>query len=199
MKITRTALFALITSMASVLTACQTLPKSPNATTTQASDGKPIQDKVEFSITGKIGLTTNTPSGKQAGSAFYTWGQEEERFAIDLTGALGMGATQIRYDGQLATLVNDKGEIQANSPEELLLKATGWHAPISHLPHWIIGRIAQGDTDSQTDEQGRLTHSTNDGWTANFEYPKNSTRPSRLIINHAEGHRVVMTIVYPNS
>lgn len=184
----------LIASALFTLTACQSLPKTlPSVSAEQTHD-----DTLKFSITGKIGITTNTPNGKQAGSAFYTWGQEEERFAIDLTGALGMGATQIRYNGQLATLTNDQGEIQAGSPEELLLKATGWHAPISHLPYWIVGKNAHGDTDSQTDDQGRLMQSTNDGWTSNFEYTKEDVRPSRLIIHHADGHRVVMTIVYPN-
>ncbi|STZ64349.1 outer membrane lipoprotein LolB [Moraxella lacunata] len=191
MKFIRPLILTLIATGS--LTACQTLPKTAPVISEQVHD-----DVLRFAITGKIGITTNTANGKQAGSAFYNWGQEDERFAIDLTGAFGMGATQIRYDGQQATLTNDKGEIQADSPEELLQKATGWHAPISHLPHWIVGKTAQGDTDSQQDEQGRLTQSTNDDWTASFEYPKNSPRPSRLIINHTDGHRVVMTIVYPN-
>ncbi|OBX84799.1 lipoprotein insertase outer membrane protein LolB [Moraxella nonliquefaciens] len=191
MKFTRPLILALVATGS--LTACQTLPKTAPVINEQTYD-----DVLRFAITGKIGITTNTANGKQAGSAFYNWGQEDERFAIDLTGAFGMGATQIRYDGQQATLTNDKGEIQADSPEALLQKATGWHAPISHLPHWIVGKTAQGDTDSQQDEQGRLTQSTNDDWTASFEYPKNSPRPSRLVIHHTDGHHVVMTIVYPN-
>lgn len=191
MKFIRPFIFALIATGS--LSACQTLTKSTPVISEQAYDGS-----LHFNITGKIGISTNATNGKQAGSAFYHWGQQEERFAIDLTGAFGMGATQIRYDGQQATLTNDQGKLQADSPEALLQKATGWHAPISHLPYWIVGKTAQNDTDSQQDEQGRLIKSTNDNWMVNFEYIKNSPRPSRLVIHHTDGHRVVMTIVYPN-
>lgn len=179
--------FALMTGL---LNACQSLPKSPSSLITQN-----IDEKISFAITGKIGITTQNTNGKQAGSAFYGWTQENERFAIDLTGVLGIGATQIRYDGRTATLISDKGEITADSPEELLFKATGWHAPISQLPHWVMGKSATGDTNTSTNE-GKLLQSTNGDWTATFEYPKNSSLPSRLIINHTDGHRVVMTIAH---
>ena len=191
MKFTHPLILALVATGS--LTACQTLPKTAPVINEQTYD-----DVLRFAITGKIGITTNTANGKQAGSAFYNWGQEDERFAIDLTGAFGMGATQIRYDGQQATLTNDKGEIQADSPEALLQKATGWHAPISHLPHWIVGKTAQGDTDSQQDEQGRLTQSTNDDQKPPTPHPTNRQPPRRPAINHTHGHRVVTPIVYPN-
>lgn len=178
----------------STLTACQSLPTATPNTNTIAHTIN--DDIIKFTITGKIGITTNTAAGRQAGSAFYTWSQEDMRFAIDLTGALGMGATQIRYNGQTATLTNDKGEIEADNPEALLLKATGWHAPISQLPYWISGKPTEDDTDSQYDTHGRLSQSTHDEWVATFEYTKNDPRPSRLIINHHDGHRVVMTATH---
>lgn len=179
--------FALMFAMG--LTACQSLPKPMPTPDTS--------DVIKFEITGKIGVTTQTPNGKQAGSAFYTWGQEDNRFAIDLTGALGIGATAITFNGQVATLTSEKtGVVTADTPEELLLKATGWQAPISQLPYWIIGRVAPDDVDSVVTD-GKLMQSTNDDWQAVFEYGKNN-RPNRLIMTHVDGHRVVMTIAYPN-
>lgn len=150
---------------------------------------------IHFAITGKIGVTTVKDGKREAGSAFYAWGQEGKRFAIDLTGVLGMGATKISYDGQTATLISDQGELYADSPEALLTRATGWQAPISQLPYWIAGRVAPDDTDSTTDSTGRLIKSHNQGWTANFEYKGNV--PNHLTINHRDGHRVVMTIIHP--
>lgn len=47
-------------------------------------------------------------TGTQGGSAFYAWGQQNDRFAIELIGALGIGKTNIEYDGQTATLVSEK-------------------------------------------------------------------------------------------
>lgn len=148
-----------------------------------------------FAITGKIGVTYAGADGKrQAGSAFYAWGQENERFAVDLTGALGIGATTITYNGKQAILVSEKtGEIRADNPESLLYQATGWYAPISQLPFWVMGQSAPNDDDRQTDEQGRLINAKNHDWQASFDYEK-SLLPSRLRIVHTDGHRVVLSI-----
>ncbi|UXZ04203.1 lipoprotein insertase outer membrane protein LolB [Moraxella nasicaprae] len=178
-------------ALTGVLTACQSVPNTPIAQTT-ALPNAPIK----FTTTGKIGITAKTADGTQGGSAFYAWAQEGERFSIDLTGALGIGATQIRYNGTTATLESERtGLIEADSPEELLLSATGWYAPISQLPYWIVGRNAPSDDSKTLDTNGRLTTASNTGWTANFEYDKHQ-RPSRLRITHQDGHRVVMTITH---
>lgn len=184
----------LITLIAcATLTACQSLPK-PQSTVTP----DPTQDQnapLNFSVTGKIGVTTVTDGTTQAGSAFYAWSQENERFAIDLTGALGIGATSIRYNGTTATLNSEKtGQLTADNPEDLLKQATGWQAPVSHLPYWIVGRHATGDINSEYDSQNRLIHTKNGDWAAHFEYSTHAT-PSRLRITHSDGHRVVMTIL----
>lgn len=176
------------------LAACQSLATTPSTITSQPASNQTANDQIAFAISGKIGITSIKDGQTQAGSAFYAWGQQGDRFAIDLTGALGLGATSIRYDGQTATLISDKtGELTAATPEELLYRATGWQAPISYLPYWIIGQTAPNDTDSlyATD---KLIATTNDDWTAHFDY-ENSNTPTRLRIQHADGHRVVMTII----
>lgn len=175
-----------------LLSACQSTQITPaNIATMQVQTTTPII----FNITGKIGITTTTADGRTGGSAFYAWGQDQERFAIDLTGVLGLGRTQIRYDGQNATLINDQGVLTATNPNDLLLKATGWHAPIDKLPSWVMGRTADGDTDSLFNDQ-RLIQSKNSNWTATFDYSNQDVRPSRIVMTHADGHRVVMTITH---
>lgn len=173
-----------------MLGACQTL-SGTSVGTTKMVNGTP-----KFDITGKIGVTTKTAEGVQAGSAFYTWGQVDGRFSIELTGALGMGATNITFDGKTAKLMSDHtGEISADSPETLLLKATGWQAPISQLPFWVLGQTAPDDTDMAYEGE-RLSKSTNGEWQAQFEYAKKATEPNRLTIHHLDGHKVVMTITH---
>lgn len=173
------------------LTGCQTLPTSTPTPTTLPD--APIQ----FDISGKIGITSVSPDGTQSNTAFYAWAQDGERFAIDLTGALGIGATSISFDGKTASLSNQQvGDITANTPEELLLQATGWQAPISQLPYWIVGRAAPSDSTHSFDEQGNITTATNGDWAAQFEYKNN--KPSRLRITHTDGHRVIMTIIHGN-
>ena len=171
------------------LAGCQTLPKAQPAPT------QTINEPIKFSIGGKIGITSASAEGNQSGTAFYAWTQDAERFAIDLTGALGIGATSISFDGKTATLTSERtGEINASTPEELLLRATGWQAPISQLPYWIVGRAAPSDSNHSHDDAGRLLSATNGDWTASFEYKGNT--PNRLRITHTNGHRVVMTMTH---
>lgn len=176
---------ALIMASILALTACQTIPKPTTAPSVAHTE------KIAFNITGKIGITTQTADGKTGGSAFYGWTQEDKRFAINLTGVLGVGATQIRYDGVKATLATDKAQIEADNPNDLLFKATGWHAPIDKLPYWVMGKPAQGDTDSVFDND-KLAQSKNGDWLATFDYK--NTLPSRITMTHTDGHKAVITI-----
>ena len=196
--------FAGLVLAASVLgiTGCQTtqnLGTAPNATTEMVTGGASQYPTLlqSFNIRGKIGVTTpkTETSAAQTGSAFYVWAQEDERFAIDLTGALGIGHTVIEYDGNSAKLVSERtGEITAATPEELLLQATGWQAPISQLRYWISGRPAPSDTNSQLDSQGRIDRSQNGDWLAQFSYKNNDRLPSKITVTRGDGHKVIMTI-----
>lgn len=184
----------------SILTGCQTIHQKPTVTmpttavtntqTNPVSTALPATPQ-RFDINGKIGITTP----QQAGSAFYTWGQNGQAFSIDLAGALNAGQTQIRYNGQTATLTNDKGTLTADSPEALLFKATKWQAPISQLPYWIMGQPAPSDTNNQSDSQNRLTKASNGDWTAEFGYANTQDKlPNRITARHPDGYKVVMTI-----
>lgn len=195
---------AKLTSVAALTTAlllvsgCQSLPSSSVTGTTSST--LPVQKLNNFNITGKIGVTMPaSESGTQGGSAFYAWGQQNERFAIELIGALGIGKTNIEYDGQTATLVSEKtGTLTADNPETLLQKATGWQAPISQMPYWIAGRAAPSDSAPQTDTQNRLTLATNGEWTASFTYKGNDILPNKISAMQPSGHKVVMTITHLN-
>lgn len=194
---------ALLTAMATAIaitSGCQSL-KTGNA----AAQPTPIQgqntaqpQKLEsFNITGKIGVTmpANDNTGTQGGSAFYAWGQENERFAIELIGALGIGKTNIEYNGQTATLVSEKtGALTADDPETLLKRATGWQAPISQMPYWISGRPAPSDSEPKLDAQNRLVSSVNGDWRASFTYSGADKLPNKISAIQAQGHKVVMTI-----
>ena len=195
------ALFSALTAALVITSGCQSL-KTANATnqpvgTVQGQ--KPEQPKKleNFNITGKIGVTTPSKdnSGNQGGSAFYAWGQQNDRFAIELIGALGIGKTNIEYNGQSATLVSEKtGTLTADDPETLLKKATGWQAPISQMPYWISGRPAPSDSAPQLDAQNRLISSVNGEWQANFTYKGNDKLPNKISAMQSQGNKVVMTI-----
>ncbi len=192
------ATFSAITAAILITSGCQSLQVT-SATNKPTSPIVQVQKLDNFNITGKIGVTTpansTTNAGAQGGSAFYAWGQQNDRFAIELIGALGIGKTNIEYNGQTATLVSEKtGTLTADDPETLLQKATGWQAPISQMPYWISGRSAPSDSAPQIDAQGRLISSVNGQWTASFDYKGTDKLPSKISAMQPEGNKVVMTI-----
>jgi outer membrane lipoprotein LolB len=196
----------------SILTACQSLrpprlPSIPATTipTQPQNSGIPAYQPIQFSITGKIGVRTL----KQSGSAFYAWSQDGERFAIDLTGALGIGQTHIEGIPDHVSLQSAKtGYIEASTPEELLQRATGWQAPISYLPHWINGEPVDPTSKATRDPQNRLVTLEEGGWDVTFYYDDqiSSQYPNRLIMNQIasqqpelshtplQNNRVILTI-----
>lgn len=179
-----------------VISGCQSLPKNQVVTTPTTIPTEKLSD---FNINGKIGVTMPADTGTQGGSAFYAWGQQNERFAIELIGALGIGKTNIEYDGQTATLVSEKtGTLTADDPETLLQQATGWQAPISQMPYWISGRAAPSDSAPQLDSQNRLISSANGDWSASFSYKGNDKLPNKITAVQPTGHKVVMTINHQN-
>lgn len=178
------------------ISGCQSLPKNQAVTTPTTIATEKLSD---FNINGKIGVTMPADTGTQGGSAFYAWGQQNERFAIELIGALGIGKTNIEYDGQTATLVSEKtGTLTADDPETLLQQATGWQAPISQMPYWISGRATPSDSAPQLDAQNRLISSANGDWSASFNYKGNDKLPNKITAIQPAGHKVVMTINHQN-
>lgn len=180
---------AAILPLFAVLTACQTLhpPTLPTLPTTElptslSTTTTDTAHPIHFSITGKIGVRT----AKQTGSAFYAWSQDGERFAIDLTGALGIGQTHIEGIPEHVTLQSAKtGLIEATTPEELLQRATAWQAPISYLPFWIDGQSVNLDSTATRDTQNRLQTLNEGGWDVTFNYDDQAQvkYPNRLVIN----------------
>lgn len=198
------ATFAILSAALLTAAGCQSLPKNQVLNTPATTIPAPKLNN--FNINGKIGVTMPTEpangatnTGTQGGSAFYAWGQQDERFAIELIGALGIGKTNIEYDGQTATLVSEKtGTLSADDPETLLQQATGWQAPISQMPYWISGRSAPSDSAPQLDTQNRLISSVNGDWSAAFSYKGNDTLPNKITAIQLAGHKVVMTINHQN-
>lgn len=148
-----------------------------------------------FALTGKIGVITP----QQSGSAFFAWSQSGDRFAIELSGAMGLGQTRIEGVPHRYTLTSSKtGLLSADSPEALLEQATGWVAPISQLRYWIQGQPVSVDSPRELDAQGRLLSTQAQDWQARFDYAAaSSALPSRLILTRTvpEGlQKVVVSI-----
>lgn len=169
---------------------CQTLKTAPEI----ANQPNPEQqvNQQNFKITGKIGVRTP----QQNGSAFYGWNQQGDHYAIDLTGAMGIGQTSIRGTNGHVTLTSSKtGVIEAETPEELLFKATHWEAPITHLISWINAKPAQPNAAITLDDQNRIQTIIEGGWQATLSYATTEKLPNKLVlIDDAQQNRVTLTI-----
>lgn len=171
--------FLVIWLTSTFLAGCQTL-KAPVVNNPHAA-----KNAVHFRIAGKIGVRYfDQYDEKKYASAFYAWGQQGTHFAIDLTGVLGMGKTHIAGTQAQAKLTNQKTGTLTGSPEALLLQTTGWHAPISQLPYWILGKPTPLAMHNQFDVQNRLIKSVasteNAHWLVEISYKNTSEKPHKL-------------------
>ncbi|ENX17606.1 outer membrane lipoprotein LolB [Acinetobacter sp. CIP 64.2] len=175
-----------------LLTGCQHLSQ-PNKVPVSPQ----VQDENNFSLQGKIGVRTP----QQSGSAFFTWVQQQQQFDIELTGILGVGKTQIEGKPGQVTLNSAKtGLITAETPEELLEKATGWQAPIMHLAYWVQAKPATQNAQISKDENNRLKQLIEDGWTVDFSYNDAQNLPNKLLLKQAlaDGKENRITMVIQN-
>jgi outer membrane lipoprotein LolB len=90
------------------------------------------------------------------------------------------------------------GLISAESPEELLEKATGWVAPITHIVDWVQGYPATENAQVAHDSAQRITQIIEDGWTVDFSYNHQATLPNKLILKQqlesGQENRITMVI-----
>lgn len=159
-----------------ILSGCQSIGQPSNSKSNMVSANN------QFQLNGKIGIRTP----QQSGSAFFTWVQQDEQFELELTGILGVGKTQISGQPGQVTLNSAKtGLIQADSAEELLQRATGWQAPITHLVDWVQARPATTTAQLEKDESNRIQQIIEDDWTVNLSYHPEAKLPNRLILKQA--------------
>lgn len=148
-----------------------------------------------FNLQGKIGV--KTPA--QSGSAFFTWVQQQQEFDIELSGILGVGKTQITgKPGEVSLNSAKTGLIEATTPEELLERATGWQAPITHLIDWIQAKPATNQAKISKDAHNRPTQFLEAGWTVDLSYNDQAKLPNKLILKQAlesgQENRITMVI-----
>lgn len=185
---------SLVVTSTLMMTGCQSLKPVENIAPTPITPSLTTPEN-EFALQGKIGVKTP----KQSGSAFFTWQQQQEDFEIELSGILGVGKTQISGSSGQITLNSAKtGLISADTPEELLERATGWQAPITHLVDWVQAHPATAEAQVSRDEQQRPQQILEDGWTVNLTYNDNAILPNKLILKQAlesnQENRITMII-----
>ena len=188
-----TWILAVFISSSLILSGCQSF--KPKAIKLPENN----QAQTQFNLQGKIGVRTP----QQSGSAFFSWAQQDDQFAIELTGILGVGKTQIEGKLGQVTLNSAKtGVISAATPEELLARATGWQAPITHLVSWVQARPATTQAQVKQDAAGRINQIIEDGWDVSLSYAGDEKLPNKLVMvqnltaeqNNPQQNRITMLI-----
>lgn len=194
-------LFILL-SLCIFMTACATIPSRPilqpitatsNAWLSQQQQINLISD---WTVRGRIAVQMT----QQGGSASIFWKQQDQDYAIELFGPLGVGAVYLNgMPGQIV-LTSSKGEhLQAATPEILIQRALGWNLPVTNLKYWIRGIPVQGQTKTtQFNNLGQLSQLQQDGWTINYlSYftVKNVFLPQQILL---QGQGLVVKIFIDN-
>lgn len=189
-KIAKIAFLTTTMISAMAMTGCQSF-----GTHSAPSIASAPQAENQFQLQGKIGVKTP----QQSGSAFFTWEQQQNQFDIELSGILGVGKTQISGQPGQVTLTSAKtGTITAESPEELLERATGWQAPITNLVDWVQAKATSATAKTELDEQNRLAQIIEEGWTVNLSYNEGAQLPNKLVLQQqleaGQENRITMVI-----
>ena len=184
-------IFALTATASLGFTGCQQVVKPVQSTPTLEA----ATPNNQFSLEGKLGVKTP----QQSGSAFYTWVQNQDNFDIQLSGILGIGKTIITgKPGEVSLDSSKTGQITAATPEELLERATGWVAPITHIIDWVQARPATKNAQIQSDSMQRISQITEDGWIVDLSYNNDATLPNKLILKQqleaGQENRITMVI-----
>ena len=162
------AYLSLFFGMFAFLTGCATIvPQSETPTTASWETRESALNKInQWQINGKIAVQTANDSG----SATINWTQNQQQYAISLTGPLGAGGMQLAGAPGHVTLTNAKGaQFTAATPEQLLAKQWGYDLPVSNLRYWVRGLPVPGMASSkQFDNFHRLATLTQQGWQIQF-------------------------------
>ena len=108
----------------------------------------------------------SSDDGQEGGSGRLAWRTGDRFSRLDFRGALGQGAWRLQIsDGGAVLERADGSHAEASSVEVLIREELGWQVPVHALRHWVLGLQAPGPvTRVDLDEQGRVTHLEQDGW-----------------------------------
>lgn len=119
-------------------------------------------------INGALSITNNGHTDL----ASYTWQQQSlQQFNIVISGPLDIGTVTVASEpGRVTLLRGNKAPITAATADQLMLKALGWHLPVSRLQYWIRGLPASANAKLSFDRYHHLTRLKNQGWQVAFSH-----------------------------
>jgi outer membrane lipoprotein LolB len=150
-----------------------------------------------FAVQGKLGV-------RHAGDGFssnFVWHQLQDRFEIELWGALGQGRTRLSGDRSGVTIETAQGEVYWEPDTSTAMRRwLGLDVPVDALAHWIRGQAAPGlPVDGfERDGAGNLRALEQLSWLMSFsgyrDAPDNGRPvPERIVATHGDARVTIVT------
>ena len=89
-----------------------------------------------WTASGKLALRTE----ERSDSAQLVWRQQARNSHLNLSGPMGLNATEVHSDGERIEIIQGEelSSIDITSPEAVKAN-TGWELPLRSLPYWLKG------------------------------------------------------------
>jgi outer membrane lipoprotein LolB len=187
----------LIVSAILILAGCATTPPlQPVADPQQAwlQIQSHLRQLQSWQIEGRIGVETP----QQSLSADALWVQQQNRYHMTFSGALGLGTVTLSNQSGNIVLVNAKGKrFVADSAPALMQQQLGWYVPVAGLYYWVRGLPIPGVAlQRHLNQYGTLQSLDQQGWHIvynNYRDQQGFVLPGRLIMTR-DKLRVVLLI-----
>jgi outer membrane lipoprotein LolB len=183
----RAAWVPLLAALALLLTGCAKLgPTLPPA----------ALEAEGFAVQGKLGVR----HGREGFSSNFVWHQLQDRFDIELWGALGQGRTRLHGDATGVTIETPQGDVFWEPDTATAMQRwLGIDVPVSALQHWIRGRVAPGVSVEaiEHDREGNLRALEQLAWAMSFSgygvaRERGRPVPERIVATHGEARVTIV-------
>ncbi len=145
---------------------CALRPTVPGSSVRWSERQVVLQSLQAWELSGRIAVK----SGNVGGQGRLQWQQSGDAARLRLSGPLGSGAIELRWDSGQVVLTDRKGEVAVayagpDAVEQFLDQQLGWRFPAVHLRYWVLG-VPDPDSHARQifDQDGWLIQIDQDGW-----------------------------------
>jgi len=164
-QLTLKANYFLIGVIALLLAGCAFTPRE--APIHQAALQHQLLSLNEWAINGKIAISHKN----QGTNLSFDWQhQDPQHYVMDLSGALGQGASRLMVHQGVALLTLDDGSVHAGeNADALVAKVLHWDIPLAALDYWVRGLPFPGAAYTVGyDEYHRVVTLEQQGWRIHY-------------------------------
>ncbi len=149
-----------------LFSACTPLQMAPPVNPEWEQRQSVLADIRHWEFTGSISVRDD----QESHSSRIRWRQMEEHYQVNLWGTFNVGATEIRGEPGLVSIVQQGEEpLITETPEQLIREELGYELPVSQLEYWLRGIPVPGRPhDPVFGENNQLTELHQDGWRIHY-------------------------------